>query len=224
MSFFSRVTLRAGVPADRLVRLLPTSPYEDHRLLWRLFPGQKAGRFLYRRADDANRLRYYLVSESRPVPTVEELRVETKEYDPRVPAGRRLSFMLRVNPVVSRRDDAGRLHRHDVVMDAKSAAREERSGISLSPVAKLAQDAGLAWLSQRASRLGFEAAAEDLVVEGYQRQGFRTSNGHSVTLGVLDLAGLLETRDEDAFRRALLEGVGPAKGFGCGLLLVRPAR
>jgi len=33
--------------------------------------------------------------------------------------------------------------------------------------------------------------------------------------------GLLRITDPDAFRATLIRGIGPAKAFGCGLMLVR---
>jgi CRISPR system Cascade subunit CasE len=33
--------------------------------------------------------------------------------------------------------------------------------------------------------------------------------------------GLLRITDPDAFRETLIRGIGPAKAFGCGLMLVK---
>jgi CRISPR system Cascade subunit CasE len=36
--------------------------------------------------------------------------------------------------------------------------------------------------------------------------------------------GQLEITDTEAMRRSLTGGIGPAKGYGCGLLTLAPAR
>ncbi len=54
--------------------------------------------------------------------------------------------------------------------------------------------------------------------------GYHTWQKHgakSIKLSMLDLEGFLMVVDPKAFAEALYNGVGPAKGFGCGLLLVR---
>ena len=44
---------------------------------------------------------------------------------------------------------------------------------------------------------------------------------HRMTQLTVRFDGLLRITDPDAFRETLVRGIGPAKGFGCGLMLVR---
>ncbi len=47
-------------------------------------------------------------------------------------------------------------------------------------------------------------------------------NCHGIALSTLDFEGQLQVTDPDHFlRNGLPAGIGPAKAFGCGLLLVR---
>lgn len=226
MRHFSRITLRGDLPLSELARSCPASPYEDHRLLCRLLkgPGDRASPrpLLFRRADHGGQLRYFVVSTRPPRQEDSAFVVETKPYDPHVAAGERLGFSLRLNPVVSRRDDHGRLHRHDLVMDSKSKlAREGVPRGEWPPAQELWRQAALAWLRQRVDRHGFAADEERLVVEAYHLVRFVKRGAGLVRFSALDLAGLLVVADPEQLRRVLFEGVGPAKGFGCGLLLVR---
>ncbi|MCI5220551.1 MAG: type I-E CRISPR-associated protein Cas6/Cse3/CasE, partial [Candidatus Electrothrix sp. LOE2] len=43
----------------------------------------------------------------------------------------------------------------------------------------------------------------------------------NIQFSLLDLSDRLTVTDPNVFTRALFRGIGPAKGFGCGLLLVR---
>lgn len=45
--------------------------------------------------------------------------------------------------------------------------------------------------------------------------------GRDISLSTVEFSGALTVTEPDAFNRALLRGIGHAKGFGCGLLLVR---
>ena len=59
-----------------------------------------------------------------------------------------------------------------------------------------------------------------LRVEGYaQHRG----KGGELRISTVDFSGYLQVGDAEALRQALFAGVGHAKAFGCGLLLVRPA-
>jgi len=63
---------------------------------------------------------------------------------------------------------------------------------------------------------------QSLVVERYVVYNYWRGR-RKVTLGALDFAGFAEVSDPNKARDKLFAGVGPAKGFGCGLLLARRA-
>jgi CRISPR system Cascade subunit CasE len=74
----------------------------------------------------------------------------------------------------------------------------------------------------RSERNGFSFLAEEVRIEGYSqyqvaKKGCRTAIRYST----LDFTGLLTVEDISLFQQALCEGIGPAKAFGCGLLLLR---
>jgi len=60
-------------------------------------------------------------------------------------------------------------------------------------------------------------------VERYAPLDLTKPNGTRVRLGTCDFAGTLTVTDEVVFRDTLRQGLGPAKGFGCGLLLCERA-
>lgn len=222
--YLSEINLnQAGGDSTEVWRSLGDG-YFEHRLLWNIFsdgPERKRD-FLYRRLEAG---RILAVSERRP--TREHRWVRTLDYDPQLRAGQRLAFSLRVNPVVSRRDGDKRQHRHDVVMEAKK--KLERQGVAKEqrpPLAELVKEAGLTWLTSRAEQAGFAINEREVLVEGYvqhrldsPRKGRRQAQFSS-----LDFSGLLTVEDPGLFRQTLFNGLGPAKAYGCGLLLIKPAR
>jgi CRISPR system Cascade subunit CasE len=84
------------------------------------------------------------------------------------------------------------------------------------------------WLLQRASRNGFVISEgfdkqPDVIVRGRRSWKF-TRQEHTVTLSTAVFEGRLEVAEPDALRSALTRGIGPAKGYGCGLLTLAPPR
>lgn len=56
---------------------------------------------------------------------------------------------------------------------------------------------------------------------GYKKDKKDESREHRMTHLAVRFNGLLRITDPDAFRETLTRGIGPAKAFGCGLMLVR---
>ncbi|MBF0180644.1 MAG: type I-E CRISPR-associated protein Cas6/Cse3/CasE [Magnetococcales bacterium] len=213
-AWFSRLDLHQEADSGQRLVQVCNDGYQLHQLMWRLFSGDATARrdFVFRAIEGADLLACYLVS-SRPPRDLDGVwRVQTKPYAPQLTVGERLIFSLRVNPVVTRKSGLdGKSRRHDVVMDAKK--RQEGTGGEI-------QTAGAAWLKERAGRCGFQM--DSVVVEGYRQHRLRQGGqGREIRFSTLDFEGLLTVTDPAALRRALLQGIGPAKGFGCGLLLVR---
>lgn len=193
--------------------------YDAHQALWELFadrPDRKRD-FLFREIDAEN---YLAVSAREPVDRKGVWRLAVKPYAPKLAEGDRLYVSLRANAVVKRQREDGGQDRFDVVQDARK--RCQADGVEPPPRAVLAQECGGKWLLARQAELGLCFEDLSLVVESYaKRQYWR--DGRKVTLGTLDFAGFAQVCDPDKALDALFTGVGPAKGLGCGLLLVRRA-
>ncbi len=225
--YLSRISLSPRADTQQVARQVCRDAYREHQFLWRLFEEDPdAGRdFLFRRDSTSSRPRFFLLSQRPPRQTYSPWIAESKSFDPRLHNGQRLVFNLRANAVVTRRDKEGRQIRHDVVMDLK-----HRIGFKDMPPAErpslsaLIQEAGTAWLQKRAEGNGFSISPEALRVEGYQQhRAFKKGGRQPIRYSTLDFTGLLTINDAEVFRETLLSGIGPAKAFGCGLLLIRRA-
>ncbi len=219
--YMSRVTLRAE--GSRLVEAghsVMGGGYRIHQALWRLFGDEpNANRdFLYRQERVNGLPGFLMVSRRKPEDREGLWQVEFKEYHPKVSTGQRLAFSMRVNPVISRRDEAGRQHRHDVVMDLKRSQRDLGKEVNQ---AELVQKAMWSWLERRSANAGFLVDQESLLTEGYQQQELRKNKGQRIRFSSVDCSGILTVSDNNRFVKTLFHGIGPAKAFGCGLLLVR---
>ena len=203
-------------------------PYKLHQWLWRFFPDQdgKPRDFLFRRQEAEGAPRFYVVSRDRPVPLSAAWDVQSKPYQPLLREGQRLAFELRANPVVSKKTPDGRTLRHDVVMAAKQQLLKEHGASDWAslpegvkpPLYELVQNTCSEWLSKRAEGCGFVVARAQADAYEQHRAGKRDMG---IRFSTVDFSGELTVVDPTIFEQTLLKGIGHAKAFGCGLLLVK---
>lgn len=214
--YFSLVRLLGSPRHDAWLRDLSRhgEAYRDHAVIWRLFPGDGAARdFVFRRLEDKKS--FYVVSARPPQADAGLFHIQSKAYSPELTEGEWVRFDLRANPTVSVRRESGRSQRHDVLMHAKQIASTEKSALP-----EQLEAAGRAWLQDRAKRWGLDLRTDSLMQNGYRQQRLKRK-GKNIAFSTLDYQGLAQVADPEQLRRALLEGVGHSKGFGCGLLLVK---
>ena len=233
--YLTRAVLDREARAAALAPLLdPPDPDRaldaHHRLIWTLFPGRNAVRDFLWRAD--GRGRFFILSRREPVQSELFRPLETTDFSPRLAPGDRLGFILRANATKDRRvptTECGRRpHRRvDLVMDAlhKTAGQSalgssrvsERPGLRM----KLADQVAADWLAAKGARGGFVLGR--IRVEDYSVRQFSRSAKSPVTFGLLDLSGILSVKEPDTFLATLGAGLGRARAFGCGLMLIRRA-
>ena len=205
-----------------LAKVLMTGANADrgHGLVWALFNDgvSEKRNFLYRETEPGS---FIIVSDQAPNDPHGLWTLEHKPYEAQVLTGDRLGFVLRANPVLAV-PQPGKLRglRADAIMHAKS---------KLSPVERLAftvQDArsiAVAWLAKRGPLLGFDVDTNATSADGYQQIRVpRTGRQPAIVFSEIEFAGALTVVDPDRLRQALFKGVGKARAYGCGLLLVRP--
>lgn len=219
--FFSRVRLREGARENKECFGPADNAYLLHSRIWDLFadaPHRKRD-FIYRLDAVQGLPAIFCVSDRMPNDQNGIWLVESKPYAPVVDTGQRFAFVLRANPIRAKRDGNHRQHRHDVVMDLKTRLREKGA---LPKESGIAEQAGCEWLAQKGRSNGFGIRAGEVRVDGYRMQRFRkTGEDREIRISTLDFTGFLTVTDPNPFVRALFSGIGPAKGFGCGMLMIR---
>lgn len=209
--------------ARRGARKLLSSPQNVHAAVLSAFPAGTAepcedGRVLWRVDAVGPATHLYLVSPGKPDLThlVEDAGWPstegwvTKDYDTLLGAlalGQRWAFRLRANPTRSGRETA-------------ESTTTQRFG-------HLTVTQQLGWLTSRTEGAGFEIPRGELEqpqAAVVHREVLRFDRrGTQVTLATATYEGALTVRDPDALRRTLTHGLGPAKGYGCGLLTLARA-
>lgn len=187
-----------------------------HRLIWAAFADtpDRSRDFLWR---DDGKGSFFTLS-ARPPLTNDLFEADVKPFAPALQPGDRLEFTLRANAT---RDRKGK-GRVDVVMDALHAVDPaDRADQRMD----IAQREGAAWLARQGETAGFRTVQVD--VGDYSVAALPSHKGRrkgQPQFGILDLSGVLQVTDPAAFLVKLSSGFGRARGFGCGLMLIRRAQ
>lgn len=216
----SRLTPRTDLSFSQIETFARLDAYGQHQAVWQLFDvpptaARASAEFLFRQEWQGDLPVFYVLSRNAPQDRTGLWHIQAKPYAPQLEVGDRLHFKLRVNPVVTRDGK-----RHDVVMDAKQRLRwkdlhpEERPALNA-----LAYKTGKTWLAGRTEKHGFAIALESLLVDGYRQHEAHPRRRVPVRFSTLDFSGFLTVTDPTKFLSTLYGGLGPAKSFGCGLLL-----
>lgn len=204
------------------LKILEKNHYKIHQAIWDLFsdhPDRKRD-FIYRR-DETKEVCFLTASKRIPKDESGFWKIETKPYEPKLKNGQWLSFSLLANPVRTGRNAKGKHARFDVVMDEKLKLKEKRIPRNQWPtLGEIAYEAGKKWILQRSDKLGVEIDETSLKVDEYREITF-PKKGRRIKIATLEFNGILTVIDPDMLCKALFHGVGPAKSFGCGLLLVK---
>lgn len=227
-TFLSRVRLRRHPALEALAPvLLPTDENHRigtaHRLLWTLFADDPERRrdFLWREIDGErlDRLAFLILSARPPADRLGLFELDPpRPWQPALRRGDRLGYALRANPVVTTRTE-GRRHgaRHDLVMHRlRTIPTAERGAARPELIAEAGQD----WLAAQGERHGFKLQGAPRV-EAYVQRQIPRECGPPIRFSTLDLEGVLEVTDPEAFVPAVRQGFGKAKAWGCGLMLIR---
>jgi len=191
------------------------NPYDFHRQLWRLFPDEaresrqsdteaRQG-FLFRVEEHRPGRTARLLVQSRRPPAVASglVLIGAREFNPRAEAGQRLAFVVTANPIKT-------------IVDAQRDAKAGKKSVTCR-VPLIREEEQRAWLERK---LAGAAAVEAATVLTHPPLHFRKGNrgGKLVTV---TFEGVLQVLDPVLLLGLQENGIGPAKGFGCGLLLVR---
>ena len=181
----------------------PASVANDaaNRLLWRV---DKLGHSLYLLVVSPQKPDFSHFIEQLGWPASEQ-KWETAIYDPflsRLNAGQQWKFRLRANPTYCKKD-----------------TENPNARGKTTPCLRI--DDQKSWLESKLPKHG--AILNGFELTSREVNQF-TRGGESVTLNIATFEGVLTITDPDLLRKALIEGIGRAKAYGCGLLTLIPVQ
>ncbi len=232
-AWLSRVTLSLRGDLDALPRG-STEEYLIHQAVADLFgerpPGDRG--YLYRVMERQRTERKILVlSPDEPLP-LERIAfrpwlgvtaLQSKPFNPALRAGQALDFQVRVNAtrvVTSEDEKDGSGEPRKRRFDVYDAARHRNTPLSHNPA-----DVYREWLSRQLSGaakvrdVGLVERGEAKPSRGMDRTDVRTRR---IQFVYAELIGTLLVEDPRSLLRIVVAGVGRARAFGCGLLLLWP--
>jgi CRISPR system Cascade subunit CasE len=181
-----------------------------HQRIWETFnpvDGDGASRgFLYSVEETANGCRALILSDS--VPTRPDWCPMVQWTTKPVPDG----FLTHQKYVFSLTANATR------VRDGKRISLAKRAGVDDDPEVRL-----LDWLERQAIKGGFRFERDAVSVLPLPVERF-PYDGREVTFQYTRFQGVLEVTDQALFQITFNSGIGRAKGFGAGLLLLKPIK
>jgi CRISPR-associated protein Cas6/Cse3/CasE, subtype I-E/ECOLI len=194
-----------------------------HRIVWSFFGDEpdRARDFLFRHEGEGLTTRLYTLSARAPVDSSGMWEIATKDFAPKLAPGDRLMFALRANPTRRKKNGDASGKRVDVVMDAKFAARANGTR---QQGTDLIEAACVEWLRSRSEGHGFEFGEGDVRTERYTTERFPRGRGErDAAVTTIDFEGRLTVRDPSRLVESVVQGIGPGKAFGCGLMLIKRA-
>jgi CRISPR system Cascade subunit CasE len=224
--FLTRVLPTTGLLVSQLTeRANSGDAYAQHQLLWQLFPDQEDRSFIFRYEQGRSGPCYYLLSPSEPSTELDGAQMITKPFQPKLQEGDQLGYTLRANPtrMLKSNSTGKRGQRVDVLMHAKAQAR----GQSEADIAQLQQQAAQDWLMdpERQARMGVNIETVPEVTEHQQHHVYKSGKKHGraapIQFASVNYQGVLTVADPERFLIHLAQGVGRAKAFGCGLMMIR---
>jgi len=173
--------------------------YAWHQTLWEAFPGRPDDDrdFLFRVDDQHPEFRVLLLSPHEPAAQT-WAQWESKPVSDSFLNHPHYAFQLKANPTKRRCEDRRRLGIYD-----EAELRE--------------------WISRKAQQYGFSLQEESLTVGAPMDEIF-TKNHHRGKHVSVEFKGCLTVKDPMAFRAGFQKGIGSAKAFGFGLLMLQPLR
>lgn len=230
---FTRATLRSGPGASSLAAFLAASSDSigrGHHLVWSLFGDHDRNRPFVYRGLGANASDGFLIYSTLPPQDRHNLwTLEQRAF--RLPdalqPGDRVHWSIRVNSTIK---SGGK--RHDIALRAwrawcgenPSAPADERPSVE-----NLAVQAVPQWLAPRLARHGLRSEPAAMAVEAHRRERFLKDpktpwdRNNDIVVWMSDVSGVGEVIDPEALREAVRAGIGSARAYGCGMLLLKRA-
>ena len=135
---------------------------------------------------------------------------ECKSYDgllERITNGSKWQFRLTANPTMQSKHLPDKNGRGKIIAHITTEYQEE-------------------WLCRKAEKNGFSVAEEEYLVTASRWYMFKKNKEQKSKVKLLSVTfeGILTVTDADAFRKALVNGIGREKAYGMGLLTVAGGR
>ncbi len=171
--------------------------YAWHKMLWKSFPGRDGQNrhFLYRIDDAGHHFKLLMLSETLPA-AIDFRQWHSKTIPPSFLTHQFYRFQIKANPTMRRSSDRRRL--------------------GIYSEKKLHQ-----WMMNKAGQNGFAIDEQSLIIGSPMDEVFIRNRVRGKHVSV-EFTGMLQVTDKIKFKHAFENGMGSAKSFGYGMLMLQP--
>lgn len=183
----------------------PANALDQGRVLWRIDQVENNRRHLYITSPERPDLTGLVEEAGWPSADAGWVTTDYSGFLAALENGQSWRFRLTANPVVSKRADCGTRGR---------------------PIG-LTEAGQLEWLASRGPKMGVQVDPASTMITRRETVTFNRGGegaGRRVTLSTAQYDGVLSVTEPVALRQTLTDGVGRAKGYGCGLMTLAPPR
>ena len=194
-----RVLSRIRIDHKAAAQCRLNDSYAWHKAIWKAFPETERRNFLFRVEPHSSGFLVYLLSDNEPEKQSWG-HWESKAVGDAFLGHSHYRFQLCANPTVKRKIEG----RKNGTRTAICAPEELK-----------------AWLMRKAGQGGFAVDEETLRISPAINQPFRKNGKHGNHKRV-EFQGILRVSDSEQFKETFKNGIGSAKAFGFGLLVLQP--
>ena len=171
--------------------------YQIHQLVYSFFPQETQRQFLYFLDYGGMRGMKIIIQSFEPPMCNAPWHIEVKKLPEEFLSFSRYSFLLRYAPVSKCNGKVREVHTRE--------------------------DEAVEWLCRRSRKYGVEFDSQSMEKIDSGKIVMSFSSRDDITISYVDVSGLLNVTDFSLFIETIKNGIGPYKGFGLGLLQLRPA-
>lgn len=199
-----------------VARFFPANPYNWHKVVWSFFPNRSYREFLYRVDYDPRGIRLMLLSAIQPICPVkgENYFFRSREIPESFLSHTLYRFQVRVNPTRRIKKDA----RTGEPVENGMRVPITDEGELLEWLERKGRDGGFSLPAlQQPQNSPYSISVLNEARLNFQKKGYGKAHHASV-----QFSGILRVEDADLFKKTFQQGIGSAKSFGFGLLMLQP--
>lgn len=199
--------------------------YSLHEKIWALVSRNENQKrdFLYRVEYDAyQNIKHIYLLVPNQISSQKNIKIAVSpKYQPKLETGECLYFKLRANPIIKRKEN-GKAKEYGIIMDAKYQFKKNGQNYQEQfSLDELIHDVGMKWLIRKGEQHGFLVKQFEVRINNDCEYSVKPPGKKVFTLRTLDFEGKLKIVDADRFKKSLFNGIGSAKAFGCGMMMIK---
>lgn len=182
------------------------NPYEWHRAIWKLFPAK---------AEEDNRDFLFACIDRRPGKNISAILLSNEK--PERQSSEEIALVDESKSLADLSFKVGQVIRFRLTANPTKVLTEQNAEKRKIRVPLIKEEQQVGWLKRKFDCI---ASIESVVIQNETPLYFnRKGKGGKVV--PVNFEGILKVIDSEKFKEDYFSGIGPAKAFGCGLMLVR---